>query len=399
MIRTFFFSIACIFLYSCSQPYDHTSFKQQQTQPSQEKEVHPIQADLLKKLNNATHIRDVLHFSDVTILSNLDPFGFANLSKALLIDQKWALFDAYTQSIILADEHGEAYKKVGTSGQGPGEYERVSDMFRIWGDHIGVMNVGKIDIFDKYGEWVKEILVQVGSEQYHTRTYLSWNNPERLFIADFPSHTRGIPAHGIFLYDGQSFQKHRAFGKRFYETLEKRNGMPFLTMCFQEIDETLWTSNPYRSEFEVYSSDGELLKTLPIFHADTRTEEDFRSITSRDEFFSIMGETFGGTEVRKVGPLIFAFYLRTAERYCNVYDTSGTLLKRHLTCHIGMISATDAVENTLYYKSNSASNLSSWRKYLSEDELETLNQQGIDTNITDGPIFIIAATIDENPQP
>lgn len=383
----------CFIFIGCSggQPSMPT-IKSEPKAGSVEIKAEPIPAKLLTKIKNAEHLRDLVEFGSVTVFENSDDLFLGGISQAFKIENHWYLFDAYLQQVVMADESGKLLKLIGGNGGGPGEFVNAESVKRIWGDHIGVVNQGVIDVYDKSGQFVLEAKVAIGSEQFHVAgPAWSWNDPGTLYIGDFPSYRASNPAHGIFKFDGRQFQKVAGFGDRISFS---KQGIPSLgTLVFFEDDSLIWTSNPYRSSFETFDRDGRKLARLPIHHMDVRTERDFQSLQDRRDLHDLLNRTCGGMTVLRLGPLVIAVYVLEGAFFCNIYDTTGTLLRRHLPAKLGLSWHWDRYQGDVFLAGNSPVNPSSWSKRMPANDLEHLSSQGLDLEAKDGPSFVVELSL------
>lgn len=384
--------VACCML-SCSDPYEHIPTHG----PSPEKSIltaQPIDPTLRASIEEANHLRDFLTLKDVVQFPDTDQYQPGSITAAFMIDDHWFFFDRFTQQVLKADKKGHILQAIGSLGEGPGEYEQVSTIVPVWEDHIGVVNQGIIDIFNKDGKFEKEILVRSGREAFHIRNHLIWQDPDQLMIADFPTHAKRAPLYVALQYDGENFSKQFFFGERLRDQQPYNAFTPWAVQIFNKVEDTIWTSNPYRSQFEIYGLNGALAKTLPIRHPQVLKESDFAKVDSEKDMAQLFTQNYRGFKVIQVGSIVLAFYAGPDSVLCDVYDTAGELIKGGLSTYRAFLNPIYAQHDTLYFVVEYPNKMETWTRYLQAHELAFLQQKGINTiTPSSGASFLVSMEI------
>lgn len=378
-------------LFGCnSDPLNHRRFPKAAKVESLGPALQPISKTLLARIKSAEAFYELVDLGELTIFRSNDSLILGNLTQPIRIKDRWFLYDAYLQTILIADETGQLIGELGGLGGGPGEFGRIEGVKRVWGDHIAVVNLGKLDIFEVDGSFLRELTVEVGSQQFHTTGIMfSWDHRERLFVGNFPSYELDLPAHGIFAYDGNEFKIIGGFGERIAEQFRAK-GLPALSSeLLAEIRGAIWTACLYRSEFQLYDLNGHLLKRLPIHHPDVRGISDFEELADRKAFFDLMTSTCGPYNIFPLGPLVVAVYVLNGKLFCNIYDTTGRLLRRHLPMPMRYGAVHDSYEGNLYFRGRSPADPADWPERHPEHVLQHLSQEGLDLKEVDGPAYVL----------
>jgi hypothetical protein len=163
-------------------------------------------------------------------------------------EEKFALFDFASHSIVVIDTTGKPIATLGRQGSGPGEFRRISD-FTVIGDVVYVYDQSnlKISAFRSDGHFITEF--RVNKKAFHMTS-----DGRSLFLY----YTMDIHVSEPLIYqlDRQSGRLFSEFGNPSPLLLEMRTGTTGIYRSIAASRTSICATHPYEYAINCYDEDG-----------------------------------------------------------------------------------------------------------------------------------------------
>ena len=355
-----------------------------------------LSAGVERKLDQATHLRELLPVRGCVRLETTEASIIGEIGSLVYIEGNWFVLDSLQEKIFQFDREGRFLRQIGRQGEGPGEYQFPEVLQSCWDRQLCVADQGNILIYDLDGNFVKACKIRDGRFRIVVNTNFIWDQPNRLYVGNFPSVNTAIPNHAIVQVTGSRFKILGGFEKRFAffeERALKGQSVRWGYDCFEKIGNRIWTGSPYASTMEVYDLDGRLLGPVKRNHPERLTWDDFESadLGSQKEIMRLFGKV-RNYKIFQVGPLVLSYVPSGSIFMVDIFDANGNLLKSGIR-ELGVyVRSAESFGTSLVSILPVQESLSKYRELLNEGEMEMLKQSGwrFEDQENDNPYLVIA---------
>lgn len=305
--------------------------------PGAAKATDAWEAHKAEKLLNAKtllakkRIEDMLNIQNIIPLVASDESLYASITKRVMIGDTIFFTDNQNKNIY-KQKIGEPHVEViGKRGKGPGEFEQIGDVTKIFNEQIGVFDSidGNIKVYSKTGAFRFE----TPAFQNFTGKFIMngpafvWDQKDTLWVSAislYDTPPEEAPWHGKFKVHWNEENKIedieliKGFGKRPIDH-EKRFGQGWPNH-FRMIGSTLWVGSPHFSKLTLYNQAGDLIKEVVPNIKEPLTPEHYEDVDPKDRkqiFFLINYhgiihdiEPFGNNVMVKVGTFGYVLFDR-----------------------------------------------------------------------------------------
>jgi hypothetical protein len=392
-VMKLFLSVAVLLLVGCSS--SDISNRITERSPHLLKNLDPSQRPDYAQLMAMNHISDLFEVVDFVALETTEDSLISNIQQVLLFHDQWIVLDI-TQSIVFSFTFdGRFIKKIGRSGQGPGEYLSPMSLSQ-WRDLLVINDGGRgaLLLYDRAGEFVGKLDLRSkgiipGLANLFTEDY--W------YAVGYNAVSADHPAHAKLRLTADTAEVMAGFGERFAYTYRKDVRRNFPDKAWEAailVDQRIWLGSPYGSQIDVFDLEGRFVASLESGLGGAISQNDYLDAKNLQERRELEMDSYALQFLIWVDPFVLATYGRAGRHLrVNLYDAEGNLLRKGLTAGKHLNSIFRLYSGNFLIWPWPAEMGPWWEKMTRPEEYQNLLDQGFKPEAfkpDDNPVLILS---------
>jgi hypothetical protein len=183
---------------------------------------------------------DLFALENIILLREDPDIPVGRVRKAVVIGESLFLHDDIQEMVLQFDVNGNFIRIVGRQGQGPGEYEYLWNIQRIWDEKLAVVDGTslKILIFDENGQFLEE--TEKSNWELIPLGQMFWPTRERMFVSNLVGVTRNPYMFAVVDWSSERPQISYRFGPR-HPDVDVQRRFNALSVSRDHV----WAASPY----------------------------------------------------------------------------------------------------------------------------------------------------------